>query len=87
MVFANHFSVFHFIVYRGEKYGPDLLAAISGLLNSSLVQAGPNSGTIAALALNSLVSLCKAEVVDLKSVWDILAPKLNQDHRPLVVTG
>lgn len=45
-----------------------------------------SSATIAALSLRSLVSLCRAEVVDLKSVWDLLAPKLNQDHRASVVS-
>lgn len=30
--------------------------------------------------------MCRAEVVDLKSVWDLLAPKLNQDHRGSVVS-
>ncbi len=59
---------------------------ISDLLNSSLGKTNPNSATIATLALSSLVSLCKAEVVDLKSVWDLLAPKLLQDTRPSVVT-
>lgn len=58
---------------------------ISNLLNSSLAKSSPNSASVATLALSSLVSLCRAEVVDLKSVWDLLAPKLNQDNRNSVV--
>ena len=72
-------------IYRAEKYGADLLSVISNLVNSSLAKSSPNSASIATLALGSLVSLCRAEVVDLKSVWDLLAPKLNQDHRSSVV--
>lgn len=63
------------------------MSVISDLLNSSLGKLDSlNSATIATLSLRSLVSLCRAEVVDLKSVWNILAPKLNQDHRPTVVS-
>lgn len=50
-----------------------------------MAKSSPNSATIASLALSSLVSLCRTEVVDLKSVWDLLWGKLNQDHRAPVV--
>lgn len=60
---------------------------ISELLNSSLAKVNTScSSIIATLALRSLVSLCRTEVVDLKSVWDLLAPKLNQDRRDSVVS-
>ena len=73
---------------RAEKHGADLLSQISELLNSSLGHNdNMNTSTIATMALKSLVTLCRAEVVDLKSVWDILAPKLTRDHRRAVVTG
>lgn len=63
------------------------MSVISDLLNSSLGKLSTNSSaTIATLSLKSLVSLCRAEVVDLKSVWDLLAPKLNQDNRASVVS-
>ena len=73
---------------RAEKHGADLLSQISELLNSSLGHNdNMNTSTIATMALKSLVTLCRAEVVDLKSVWDILAPKLTRDHRRAVVIG
>uniref|UniRef100_A0A0P5JGL1 RE24967p n=1 Tax=Daphnia magna TaxID=35525 RepID=A0A0P5JGL1_9CRUS len=72
---------------RSDKYGAELLSIISDLLNSSLGKISTvSSATIATLSLRSLVSLCRAEVVDLKSVWDLLAPKLNQDNRTSVVS-
>lgn len=75
------------MVIRSDKYGADLLSVISDLLNSSLNKLqSSSSATVATLSLRSLVSLCRAEVVDLKSVWDLLAPKLNQDNRSSVVS-
>jgi len=67
---------------RPEKYGADLLSEISQLLNGSLGRLDDDdSATVASLALDGLIALCRAEVVDLRSVWDLLAPKLNQDPR------
>ena len=62
------------------------MSVISELLNLSLGKVNTaSSPIIATLALRSLVSLCRAEVVDLKSVWELLSPKLNQDRRDPVV--
>ena len=37
--------------------------------------------SIVTLALDALYSLCQAEVVDLRTMWAVLQPKLSQDKR------
>ncbi|TRY53592.1 hypothetical protein DNTS_015940, partial [Danionella cerebrum] len=64
------------------QHAGDMLACIRDTLLqfSSKDQALP-----AALALQALQELCKAEVVDICSTWKALFPKLCADSRPLVM--
>ncbi|XP_037537542.1 focadhesin [Nematolebias whitei] len=67
---------------RPYQHGGDMLAAISLTLKQS---DRPDLATPAALALQGLQELCRAEVVDLISTWKSLGPELSRDARPLVV--
>lgn len=70
---------------RAEKYGTGVLSVVSELLNISLCSSNPNHTAVARLALGSLISLCRTEIVDLKSVWDLLSPKLLLENRAHVI--
>ncbi|XP_072446311.1 focadhesin [Chiloscyllium punctatum] len=67
---------------RSYQHGADMLAAISKVLNECT---RPDQVTPAVLVLQGLHALCQAEVVDIRSTWCALSPKLNSDTRPLVV--
>ncbi|XP_022105848.1 focadhesin-like [Acanthaster planci] len=62
--------------------GADLLPMLSKLLNDCT---SDGDASIAALALDALYILCQAEVVDLRTMWAVLSPKLTKDERPLVM--
>ncbi|XP_022257540.1 focadhesin-like [Limulus polyphemus] len=42
-------------------------------------------GPIAAVALQGITALCTAEVIDLRTTWKVLAPRLTKDKRPIVI--
>ncbi|MBN3306161.1 FOCAD protein, partial [Amia calva] len=67
---------------RPYQHGGDMLAAITETLTlcSKSDQATPT-----ALVLQGLHELCRAEVVDIRSTWNAISPKLSCDSRPLVV--
>ncbi|XP_062850155.1 focadhesin isoform X2 [Trichomycterus rosablanca] len=67
---------------RPYQHGGDMLAAITDTLTqcSRKDQAPP-----AALVLQGLHELCRAEVVDISSTWKALSPKITCETRPLVV--
>ncbi|ROL45532.1 Focadhesin [Anabarilius grahami] len=67
---------------RPYQHGGDMLAAISDTL---LQFSRKDQATPAALALQGLQELCRAEVVDISSTWKALSPKLCCDTRPLVL--
>ncbi|KAJ8397874.1 hypothetical protein AAFF_G00435630 [Aldrovandia affinis] len=69
---------------RPYQHGADMLAAITDTLTqcTKLDQATP-----AALALQGLQELCRAEVVDIRSTWGALSPRLSCDPRPLVIVA
>ncbi|XP_037832377.1 focadhesin isoform X2 [Kryptolebias marmoratus] len=67
---------------RPYQHGGDMLAAISLTLKQSV---RPDLATPAALALQGLQELCRAEVVDMISTWKSLGPELRCDSRPLMV--
>ncbi|XP_059498906.1 focadhesin isoform X2 [Stegostoma tigrinum] len=67
---------------RSYQHGSDMLAAISKALNEC---ARSDQATPAVLVLQGLHALCQAEVVDIRSTWYALSPKLSCDTRPLVV--
>ncbi|XP_070785778.1 focadhesin [Enoplosus armatus] len=67
---------------RPYQHGGDMLAAIALTLNQCT---RPDMATPAALALQGLQELCRAEVVDIVSTWRSLGPELSGDSRPQVV--
>ncbi|XP_029310314.1 focadhesin [Cottoperca gobio] len=67
---------------RPYQHGGDMLAAITLTLKQCT---RPDMATPAALALQGLQELCRAEVVDLVSTWRSLGPELSCDSRPLMV--
>ncbi|XP_070711064.1 focadhesin isoform X2 [Pempheris klunzingeri] len=67
---------------RPYQHGGDMLAAITLTLNQCT---RPDMATPAALALQGLQELCRAEVVDIVSTWRRLGPELSCDSRPLMV--
>ncbi|KAG2466444.1 FOCAD protein, partial [Polypterus senegalus] len=67
---------------RPYQHGGDMLAAVSQMLNKCYKS---DQATPAALALDGLCQLCQTEVVDIRSTWNALSPKLSCDSRPLVI--
>ncbi|XP_073522237.1 focadhesin [Phyllobates terribilis] len=67
---------------RPYQHGADMLAAITQVLDD---YTKPDQATPAALVLQGLHALCQAEVVDIRSTWKALSPKLESDKRPLVL--
>ncbi|XP_061566446.1 focadhesin isoform X2 [Cololabis saira] len=67
---------------RPYQHGGDMLAAVSLTLKQC---SRADLATPAALALQGLQELCRAEVVDIVSTWRSLGPELSGDVRPLVV--
>uniref|UniRef100_A0A8C5LP43 Focadhesin n=1 Tax=Leptobrachium leishanense TaxID=445787 RepID=A0A8C5LP43_9ANUR len=67
---------------RPYQHGADMLAAITQILNECTK---PDQATPAALVLQGLSALCQAEVVDIRSTWNALSPKLNCDTRPSIL--
>ncbi|KAM7365969.1 hypothetical protein PAMP_015444 [Pampus punctatissimus] len=67
---------------RPYQHGGDMLAAITITLNQCTKA---DLATPAALTLQGLQELCRAEVVDIVSTWRSLGPQLSCDSRPLMV--
>ncbi|XP_069622083.1 focadhesin isoform X2 [Ranitomeya imitator] len=67
---------------RPYQHGADMLAAITQVLDE---YTKPDQATPAALVLQGLHALCQAEVLDIRSTWKALSPKLESDKRPLVL--
>ncbi|KAM6894866.1 focadhesin isoform 1-T2 [Lycodopsis pacificus] len=67
---------------RPYQHGSDMLAVITLTLKQCT---RPDMATPAALALQGLQELCRAEVVDIVSTWRSLGPELSCDSRPLMV--
>ncbi|XP_039996604.1 focadhesin [Xiphias gladius] len=67
---------------RPYQHGGDMLAATTHTLSQCT---RPDMATPAALALQGLQELCRAEVVDVISTWRRLGPELSCDSRPLMV--
>ncbi|XP_051570142.1 focadhesin-like isoform X1 [Myxocyprinus asiaticus] len=67
---------------RPYQHGGDMLAAITDTLTQF---SRKDQATPVALALQGLLELCRAEVVDIRSTWKALSPKLCCDTRPLVL--
>ncbi|XP_035827605.1 focadhesin [Aplysia californica] len=68
---------------KPEQHGAEVLAPLSDIFH---ISSGERNVTSAALALEGLYFLCEAEVIDLKSLWNVLGEKLVHETRPLVMT-
>ncbi|XP_022331606.2 focadhesin-like [Crassostrea virginica] len=66
---------------RGEQHGSDVLSPLSDILESSTQE---EDSPVVSLALEGLYYLCKAEVVDILSLWSALGDKLVHDTRSIV---
>ncbi|XP_043218348.1 focadhesin-like [Amphibalanus amphitrite] len=62
--------------------GKDQLSALSRVLTELTT---PESGAACSLALTGISALCQAEVLDVRTTWRILAPKLRQERRTPVL--
>ncbi|XP_076829762.1 focadhesin [Brachyhypopomus gauderio] len=67
---------------RPYQHGGDMLADIAATLTQC---SRGDQATAAALALQGLQDLCRAEVVDIGSTWRALSPRLSCETRPLVL--
>ncbi|XP_073492413.1 focadhesin [Aquarana catesbeiana] len=63
---------------RPYQHGADMLAAITQVLNEC---PKPDQATPVALVMQGLHALCQAEVVDIRSTWNALSPKLVCEKR------
>ncbi|XP_054719746.1 focadhesin-like [Uloborus diversus] len=64
-----------------EKHGKEFLSTLSTIFNQSV---GENTTPVACLALDGVIALCRSEIIDLRSTWKALSPRLNKDKRSLV---
>ncbi len=69
---------------RPHQYGEDLLPSLSDILNKCTRE---NDAPVAGLALQGLHALCEAEVIDIRTMWKVLAPKLSVDKRLALNAG
>ncbi|XP_057196006.1 focadhesin isoform X2 [Triplophysa rosa] len=67
---------------RPYQHGGDMLSAITETLTQF---SRKDQATPAALTLQGLKELCRAEVVDIISTWRALSPKLCCDTRPMIL--
>ncbi|CAH1796123.1 unnamed protein product, partial [Owenia fusiformis] len=68
-------------VSRPHQHGADMLGPLSKMLND---YTDTCYAPVASLALQGIHALCKSEVIDIRTTWAVLAPKLTKDDRPLV---
>lgn len=68
-------------VARPHQHGAELIPTLSKILNDCT---GPSEATAAALAMDALTTLSEEEVVDIRTIWQVLEPKLSKDSRSKV---
>ncbi|XP_071965906.1 focadhesin-like [Antedon mediterranea] len=68
-------------ITRPFQHGPDLLHLLSTILSDYTES---HHAIPASFALEGVAALCEAEVVDIRSTWGLLSPKLQHDERMLV---
>ncbi|XP_032233940.2 focadhesin [Nematostella vectensis] len=73
--------------HRASQHGGDMLGILSNLINehTGKMAGDEKSAVVIVLSLQGIKALCEAEVVDLCTVWRVLAPKLSDDRRPAVM--
>ena len=61
--------------HRAELHGEDMLSLVSHVLSQS------HDPIAVAMVTEGLVILCRAEVVDVVTVWSVLGGRLGNDRR------
>lgn len=76
---ARAFVVTSICKSKPSQHGEELLPLLSKVLN----ECRGNEGTAQALiALDGIYALCSNQVIDLRTTWRVIAPKLVRDNRP-----
>ncbi|XP_031566041.1 focadhesin-like [Actinia tenebrosa] len=81
---------FGMLIDQPSQHGADLLGLLTTLISRNarhLQTRDDSSSVVVILCLQGIQALCQAEVVDLCTAWQVLAPKLAQDTRPAVIKG
>ena len=72
------------IINRPDYYVEQLLAKISGLINTMSGDLNDKTSGVAALMIDTLGFLCESQVIDMQSTWEELLPKFKQEKRYLL---
>ncbi|XP_042226964.1 focadhesin-like [Homarus americanus] len=64
---------------KPSQHGEELLPLLSGFLNDCREQDGTAQTLI---ALDGIYDLCTNQIIDLRTTWRVIAPKLVRDKRP-----
>lgn len=75
--------VYIILNFRPELYGKDLVPHLSMILNKC--QGLDEEEIASAMAIKGIKHLCKSEIIDIKTTWAILDPKLAEDQRISVI--
>ncbi|XP_068209596.1 focadhesin [Palaemon carinicauda] len=66
---------------KPSQHGEELLPLLSGFLNECK---GDNEVAQTLIALDGIYELCSNKIIDLRTTWRVIAPKLVRDKRPEV---
>lgn len=89
MELAKAFVIREICRREASRYGKDLVATLSGILNRCCSSNPSESALadVAALALDGIRQLCLDSVIDIRTTADVISPKLRSDSRPRVLGG
>ncbi|XP_071541136.1 focadhesin-like isoform X1 [Panulirus ornatus] len=76
---ARAFVVASVCKAKPSQHGAELLPLLSGFLNECRGESGTAQTLI---ALDGIHDLCANQVIDLRTTWRVIAPKLVRDKRP-----
>uniref|UniRef100_A0A0P4VWJ2 Uncharacterized protein n=1 Tax=Scylla olivacea TaxID=85551 RepID=A0A0P4VWJ2_SCYOL len=76
---ARAFVVTSVCKAKPNQHGEELLPMLSGFLNECQGEQGTAQTLI---ALDGIHHLCASQVIDLRTTWRVIAPKLVRDKRP-----
>ncbi|XP_043278207.1 focadhesin [Venturia canescens] len=71
-----------YICENHSEHGAELVPLLSQILNRCSSKSG---SAASALSLNGISALCVAGVIEICSTWRVLAPKMNEESRVIVV--
>jgi hypothetical protein len=70
-------------INRPDYYVKQLLAKISGMINTTSGDLNDKTSGVAAIMVDTLGFLCESQVIDMHSTWEELLPKFKQEKRHL----